>query len=243
MNIIHLSVRKDYADAYRFGGPEIVIGTTRWTGDAALLELGRRTAGQRVVVLIHGYSNALSGASEAYDGIAKRLGDLYDVAIFFYWPGSLPKIGFHAAWRRADDAGALLRSILEVLAPRYIDVQTHSLGARVWGWCAFPFRLSVLAGAAIPDDSLCFGGKYAKATADSGRVLVAHSRNDGVLGWAYRASWGGFKRALGHAGPAKDRQVWPNVWPVDVSKDVDGHSKYKDSPIMYRAWRAAAGKA
>ena len=239
MNIIHLSIRKDFADAYRFGGPEIVIGTTHWTGDAALLELGRRTAGKRVVVLIHGYSNALSGASEAYDGIAKRLGDLYDVAIFFYWPGSLPKIGFHAAWRRADDAGALLRSILEVLAPRYIDVQTHSLGARVWGWCAFPFRLSVLAGAAIPDTSVMItNGEYTKATAASERVLVVHSERDSVLAGAYRTAWLWTRRALGHRGPRG--QSHPRVRVLDASADVAGHGGYKDSELMFARWRELA---
>lgn len=237
MNVIHLSVRKDFGNAYNFGEPQIDNGEYR--GDMVLMELRRRTAGKRVIVLIHGYSNDLEGARKAYEGIIERLGDLYDVAICFYWPGSLPKIGFHAAWGRADDAGKRLREVLEVLAPRYIDVQTHSLGARVWGWCAYPFRLSVLAGAAIPDTSVRItGGEYTKAVAASQRVLVVHSERDDVLGRAYRMAWGWLRRALGHCGPRG--QSHPHVRVLDASADVANHGGYKNSELMFARWRELA---
>ncbi len=236
MKIVNLSIRRDFDNAYAFGEPQIDNGEYR--GDAAVLELGRRTAGKRVVVLIHGYSNDFKAAQTAYLGIAQRICDLYDVAICFYWPGSLPKLGFHSAWRRADDAGALLRSILEVLAPKYIDVQTHSLGARVWGWCAYPFRLSVLAGAAIPDGSLRIpaqNGEYAKAASLSDRVLVVHSERDDVLGNWYRRAFLWTRRALGHRGPRG--QSWPSVRVLDATADVAGHGGYKDSELMFARWR------
>lgn len=245
MNILHLSVRKDFNSAYEFGQyAKLFLGVRRPDGQWGMQSLGncqlqKDTAGKRIIVLIHGYSNDIEGAQKAYDGIVKRIGDLYDVAIFFYWPGSLPKFGFHAAWGRADDAGKRLRQVLEMLAPRYIDVQTHSLGARVWGWCAFPFRLSVLAGAAIPDTSVAItNGEYSQATAASDRVLVVHSERDDVLGRAYRMAWLWTRRALGHRGPRG--QSHPRVRVLDASADVAGHGGYKDSALMFARWRELA---
>jgi hypothetical protein len=57
----------------------------------------------------------------------------YDLAIGFLWPGFQTQIGFFAAVPWANRSASHFRAFLKILnsAAHTVDLQTHSLGARV----------------------------------------------------------------------------------------------------------------
>lgn len=237
MTRIELSIRRNFGDSRDFGPPMLAVGSDLHIGDDAIHELRHICEGKTVLVLLHGYNSPVESARAAYQDIEAPVQDLYDVAIRCYWPGSRKTLGFPWAFERADDAGCLLRAILDGIRAKALDVVTHSLAARVWAWCfgglPGPWRYAILTGAAIPRESLDTGrGKHYRATQAFHRVVVAHSKHDPALR-AY--GWTTWHKALGKYGPTPDSA--PNVIGVDCSADTPDHGGYRRSEILYRAWR------
>jgi esterase/lipase superfamily enzyme len=93
-----------------------------------------------VLVLVHGYRNPIKNVAAAYGKLETELTKRgligpgnYDVAIGFLWPGFQTQLGFFAAVPWANRSAAYFRDFLKILnsGAHTVDVQTHSLGARV----------------------------------------------------------------------------------------------------------------
>lgn len=249
MTRLELSIRENFGHPRRFGPPMLAVGDKLHIGNDAIAELRSRCDGERVLVLIHGYNSDVTEARAAYQDIEGHVLDWYTVVVRCYLPLSRWVPGFWQAWGRADDGGALLRSIFDGLPAASIDVETHSLGARVWAWMfsgaapvAGQWRNAILTGAAIPQLSLDLGGgKYYRATQNFVRVLVAHSEHDSALKgyeWATLRT----VRCLGLRGPTP--QSAPCVRGFDCSPTVPNHGGYRHSAQLYGAWKGLLkGKA
>lgn len=213
----------------------------------------RMLVGARVCVLIHGYN--VVKALDAYARVVLNIDDLYDVVIGVTWPGSRVEIGYWMAEKRADTAGRMVAEILSALPYKSLDVEGHSCGCRVAleaVRCGLEVRHLILAAAAVDNETVHFDQKYGPAIVKNVElVLVAHSRNDGVLKRAFRASswlkrlarlklWGDDCYALGYTGPQDPAKTPLNVNSVDLSDAISDHSEYKESELFYAAWRAMA---
>ncbi|MFC7186729.1 DUF726 domain-containing protein [Halorubrum yunnanense] len=151
-----------------------------------------------------------SWASDVDWGPAKRTADA----------NAVPLADWLAAW--ADGDG------------RPVHLFAHSLGARVAGGTlrelADRGRTDALAsaslfGGAIPDESVAGDGRYGSAIGAVGApVFNFHSRNDRVLGWAYRAS--DRTRAVGHGGIPDSATAPAGYADVDVTDSVADHYSY-----------------
>ncbi len=198
-------------------------------------------AGKRVLVIWHGYR--VEEPTRAYLRILSRVGHLYDVVVFGFWPGSDLMLGFWMAKRRAMRAGQMAAAALGPIShvAAALDVEGHSLGCRVTLEslaCGLSVRNCILAAPAVDDESIQRGERYGYAVDRAKSVLVAYSSRDDVLGGAYYV--GSLDRALGLHG-AQDR-AWcaPHVRFVDCSATADGHSAYKGDPTFLDAWEALA---
>lgn len=191
--------------------------------------------GRRVLVLIHGFN--VTDALDAYARIGLHVCTWYDAIIGVTWPGSALAFGFWWAARRADQAGRMLAETLGTIRAT-IDIEAHSLGCRValeamrqGAAC----RSLILAAPAVDDEWIEKGERYGEGVSGVQRVLVAHSRADGVLRYAYKLA--GLDTALGQNGPRMNGQVPRNVRSVDLTASVASHGDYKRDPEFYSAWR------
>lgn len=125
---------------------------------------------------------------------------------------------------------------------RSIDVQTHSLGARVaLQAIASTSDLWVdnlmLTAPAVDDEDLEPAEEFNEALDSCGRVFVYHSKDDSALK-AYLI--GSVDRALGGKGPQHPKVVQdkcPNVHVVDCVAVVKrDHSGYRKSPKYFEHW-------
>ena len=201
-----------------------------------LTEVRYRLAGQKCCVLIHGFN--VADALDAYGSIAYQLRENYQAFVGATWPGSTFVTGFWFARHRAATSGKLLANALSFLDPSLLDIQAHSLGCRVALEAlnaGLRCRNLILAAAAVGAGDL--SGRYAGAAMNAARVIVAHSKHDGVLSRAYRlALW---SRALGLDGPAPGPTP-PTVEAWDVAAGVEKHGDYKRSRFYLDRWREAA---
>ena len=220
-------------------------------------ELSERADGKHVVVFVHGYRNPMKNVDAAYRDVSRRLiarGLLaatdtvlqaqYGLAVGFAWPGFRTRaIGFIAARPSANRAGGHLRSLIELLrhSARTVDVQTHSLGARValqalsTGDTLWVDNL-ILTAPAVDNECLQPDEEFYEALESCNRVLVYHSRHDSVLK-AYVAL--AFDRALGYKGPEKKDVILadcPNVHVVDCASIVKAHSDYRKQEKYFDHW-------
>lgn len=123
-----------------------------------------------------------------------------------------------------------------------VDVQTHSLGARVaLQAMAFEHEIFVdnllLTAPAVDNESLEPDKEFNDALRSCRRCLVYHSEKDPVLKVAYRI--GALDRALGYKGPEHPRVIeaeCPDVFVVDCGAVVKSHGGYRQSGEVYDHW-------
>lgn len=238
-------------ERYRFGEPRII--DTPFVGDAAIEELQAASTGRRMLFLIHGFNSDQDGAIASYRIIEQELknhgllgpGGRYDDVCGVLWPGSVP-VGYWIAEHRAAVAGGQLSEILGQLKCASINIETHSLGARVAmgvleADCP-TIREVILTAPAIDNNAIDTGTKWGGLIISKvGRVLVCYSSRDSVLSGAYR--WfgsvfhGGIggHQGLGCTGPDK-AELPGNVRLCDGSQYIPDHSAWRSADKFYGCW-------
>lgn len=226
-----LSCRRNFSDPVVFG-PHVCKaqdGNLSYCYDAAVGS----------TILIHGYHTDEHGAQQSYETIARCMPDLRFCG--YLWPGGVIAIDFPLAVIRAKDAGARLRDVLNgTVTAKPIDVQTHSLGARValealkYG-AGIQIRHLILSAPAVDDDSLNVGGEFAGALDNCVSINVFYSRRDPVLAKDYPLGTLFREQALGLNGPKIPRA---RLRAFDCSAVVDSHSGYRSAPQYFQAWRS-----
>jgi hypothetical protein len=156
--MILLSCRGNFDDNVNFGA------TLARNGDANIPSWPAEIPAS--TVLIHGYHSTAGAAEESYGVIEKAMpasrmvGDL--------WPGGNLALDYMLAVLRAREAGWRLRDALMTLpSGDWVDIQTHSLGARValeaLRYGGLDVRHVILSAPAVDDDSLSPGKEFAAA--------------------------------------------------------------------------------
>jgi len=206
---------------------------------------------QHALVFVHGYRNPLKNVAAAYKKLETELTGRgligpgnYDRAIGFLWPGFVTQIGFFAAVPSANRSAAFFRNFLKLLNSNAhtVDVQTHSLGARVaLQSMAFEHEVFVdnlmLTAPAVDNESLEPRKEFNLSLLSCRRCLVYHSSKDSVLRIGYLV--GSLDKALGYNGPENPAVIdkeCPDVFVVDCSAVVSEHGGYRKSPEAYDHW-------
>jgi len=254
--MILVSCRENFDDNRRFAGDNLIrtypnlfrLGKYE-TLDANDLEEAVRD--KHVLILVHGFRNPLNKVAPAYARLELELSrhglldeGMYGMVIGFVWPGFETALGFFAAERSANRSAGYLRKLLLLArgSAHSIDVQTHSLGARVaLQSMAFPPELWVdnllLSAPAVDNESLEPRREFSSALQSCRRCLVYHSSRDEVLKVGYRI--GTMDRALGYRGPQHPdviRKKCKEVFVVDCSAVVRSHGGYRTAGKYYRHW-------
>ena len=220
-----------------------------------LANLQSAALNRHVCILVHGYNNTLTNVLDAYQELYSNLGAYgllnsggYGLVIGFTWPGWQSALGFLAARAAANRAGTYLHQLITGLRPAAlsVDVQTHSLGARVVLAAlkiAPPiFVDNLLLSAAAVDHSVFRPGREFHSTLTAcNRCWVYFSRRDSVLKKAYPVAdfVDGIQKALGLAGPQSPHHALaqhPNLYPVDCTAHVAQHGDYRKTPAYYAHW-------
>ena len=245
MQVIEASVRKDFTSTIRLAPMRFRVQESQ--SELSREEVIRRCAKQRVGVLIHGYRVKYAGALSAYQEViemAKAAGIEYEVWLPFYWPGSFAYSGFLFATGRANQAGDALGELLGDLwrGGATVDIETHSLGARVGCRAMLKPRANVrnliLTAPAIQDHLFEPTQEFAATPYAAAGTHVCYSRTDEAL-WGFRAtSWA--HSAMGLYGPRDLARVGPHVNPIDFTAECADHSDYKRCPKLYSEWRGWA---
>lgn len=222
--MIVLSCRKNFSEGVEFGPHSYRDSQGSISNRFIRTDIGE-------TILIHGYHTSAVGAMASFETISKNIPD----CLGFLWPGGDLAIDYPLAVGRATQAGYYLRAaLLEA-----VDMQTHSLGARValealkYG-DGVSVRHLILSAPAVDHNCLLPGGEFAAVPRNCETVNIFCSRNDGVLAKDYPlGSFGG--TALGLAGCTRDN-LPANVRIFDCSRLVHEHSGYRDTPEYYDAW-------
>jgi pimeloyl-ACP methyl ester carboxylesterase len=247
-----VSVRKNFTSSTDFSEAdavrEIQQPKLKPYTELTIEQLQARVAGKRCLILIHGYRNPAGGAVRAYWKVQEMLraaGSLggaggYDEIIGYLWPGGLTRVGFVVAIQRANRAGKRFEQLLLNLSDAAaVDVQTHSLGARVALEALDRGRARIrglhLTAPAVDDEAVERGEVYQEACEACGAVYVFHSKNDKVLKVWYR--FGQVDRALGWKGPQHKKRILPNTKVVDCQDVVKDHGGYRDAPQYFTYWQ------
>ncbi len=233
------------------------------TANAAPVQPGELTAAaqaRRVLVVVHGYHNTFDSATAAYAqletglravGVVGSSPPAYDLVIGFLWPGMQTDLGFFPAIPWANRSAGPLRDLLHLLVgAACVDIETHSLGARV-GLQALVFpgeptvRNLLLTAPAVDDEVLEPGKEFYAALPSALRCFVYHSVHDPVLKGAYRfAEW---DQALGYHGPQHPAVIaaaCPSVYTLDCSTIIATHGGYRSSEPVLAHWaRVLSGDA
>lgn len=213
---------------------------------------GAATDKRHVLVLVHGYRNPMPGVASAYRVVERRLRVArllgeggYDEVVGFLWPGFETMAGFVFALPWANRSAGYLRTLLASLgrSALTVDVQTHSLGARVaLQALAFPREVWVdnllLTAPAVDDEALEPGREFHASLDACRRCLVYHSARDRVLKLSYR--FGAHDAALGYKGPQRPEVIAaevPAVRVIDCSAVVASHGGYRRAAAYYAHWR------
>jgi esterase/lipase superfamily enzyme len=214
-------------------------------------ELADEFADKHVVAFVHGFRNPIKNVADAYKKLETELINRgligpgnYDAAIGFLWPGFQTELGFFPAVPWANRSASYFREFVKLLngSAHTVDVQTHSLGARV-ALQAMAFEHEVwvdnlmLTAAAVDNESLEPKKEFNASLASCRRCLVYHSSSDKVLKIAYRI--GALDKALGYNGPENPtiiRDKCPEVFVVDCSEMVKSHGGYRAAGEVYDHW-------
>jgi hypothetical protein len=189
--------------------------------------------------------------ASAYDVLLKKLVDSglvtapnYDLILGFLWPGFQSHLGFFPAVPFANRSASFFRTLVQKLSQSAltVDVQTHSLGARV----AFQ-ALSTAEGIFVDNlmvtapalDNECLQPKkeFNATLSNCRRCLVYHSSKDPVLKIAFTLASLDLALGLkGHQDPAVIEQECPSVFTVDCSAIVKDHGGYRNAGAYYSHW-------
>jgi esterase/lipase superfamily enzyme len=211
--------------------------------------------GQRLCLLVHGYNTTLANVLDAYaelwtgmeaTGVAGP--DGYGLVLGFAWPGGRSAPEFPVARRSANRAATYLARLVDHLRPvaSAIDIETHSLGARVALGALKQMRSVVidnllLTAPAVDCTLLQPGREFHDAFATCNRCFVYHSRKDKILRKAYPIGdlADGIQPALGLNGPRSKKltlEKSPNVFVVDCTACVPDHGGYRRATPVYTHW-------
>lgn len=259
-----LSIRKDWSSEFFFGPPQYrTEGGAQYSGDNAVGQLKAETLDKRVLLLLHGYNVPEANVLPAYAKVEAGLianGLLgpeapYQIIIGVLWPGFKGAL-FASAIHNANKSADQLRAILIQLKPSWLAVETHSLGARVGLGCANGTVIIdelILTSPAVAADSLEVGAEFYRATQHVRSTQVCFSRNDDVLGSAYRyfempLHWfqlSSGDMALGLTGPSNPGNCVSTVAAKDFSETIHTHSGWVDDatfPQRWAVWEKAVAK-
>jgi esterase/lipase superfamily enzyme len=255
--MIVVSCRRDFTSDHRFAGanaardyPDLSDLTTFTPLDDS--DVAERTRGKHVVVLVHGFRNPLARVARSYKAVEAglRAGGMlaepfYGEAVGFAWPGFVTALGFFGAVPFANNASEYFFDLLGLLAPgaKTVDVQTHSLGARVaLQALAAQDRVFVdnlmLTAPAVDNESLEPRQEFNSTLDSCNRCFVYHSKDDSTLK-AY--TFAQLDRALGKNGPehpAVIEQECRSVFVIDCHKVVKkDHGGYRKTPLYFAHWK------
>lgn len=211
---------------------------------------------KHVLVLVHGFNNPIENVLSSYWELVKGLQDegmtgagQYGLIVGFTWPGRLFGVGYFGAVITARQSAPFLRDFIASLqgVAHSVDVQTHSLGARVALKAlsdpnkAFVDNL-MLTAAAVDNNLLEPNQEFFRSTNSVNRLFSYHSKRDPVLGGAF---WigdilDGIHPALGLKGPRSKTvtlQKTPNVYVVDCTARIDAHGGYRKCSQYYDHWK------
>lgn len=257
--MILISCRNDFTDSRRFSDVNAIrnypfLPRLDQYEELDEANLAIQMQGKHVLILIHGFRSSLKNVAESYQRVLKGLIDHdlmgttgYQLVLGFIWPGFETVLGYFPAVPYANRSAGRFRNLLELATfnARTVDVQTHSLGARValqtlaGGSDGYIDNLMMTA-AAIDDESLEPGRELNKALELCRRCFVYHTEKDKVLKIGYRIGDAlEFDRALGYKGPQRPRIIeteCPDVFVVDCTTVVRSHSAYRATMAYYRHW-------
>ncbi|MBY0505626.1 MAG: alpha/beta hydrolase [Bryobacteraceae bacterium] len=224
--------------------------------DLNLTDLLALAKNKHVCILVHGFNNQLPNVMSAYWEVVTRMNDQgvfgpagYGLVVGFTWPGMATPLGYFTAMLTAKKAGPFLLDLVNQLRgeAHTVDVQTHSLGARVALTAVknpkktFVDNL-ILSAAAVDNHLLEPDEDFFPAMDSCNRCLVYHSRQDSVLRSAFRLAdiADGFHKALGQTGPRSKSitlSKTPNVYVVDCTARVGkDHSGYRKTNQYFQHW-------
>jgi esterase/lipase superfamily enzyme len=212
--------------------------------------------GKHVLLLVHGYRNPLDNVLKSYWELTAGLEKAglnshphYGLIVGFAWPGFQTAPGYFPAVGNANRSAGFLRQIARELArfAHSVDVQAHSLGARVAlqalnaGDELYLDNLLLIA-PAVDNHSLEPNNEFAPALDNCNKCCVYHSKFDRTLKFAYRLGdvFTGFNKALGLEGPANRKKTieeCPNVFVIDSSGPVKSHGGYRSARAYYAHWK------
>ena len=257
--MILISCRKDFSDSRKFSDQNVIRDypfLPRLDQFQVLdeLQLALEMQGKHVLILIHGYRNPLQNVANSYQRLLKGLTDSglmsdtgYGLVLGFTWPGFETALGFFPAVPFANRAAGYFRKLLELASRNAltVDVQTHSLGARVAlqtlaaGTEGFVDNLCLTA-AAVDDEVLEPGREFNGALQFCRRCLVYHSEKDNILKIAYRIGDAPeFDKALGWKGPEHPKIIataCPDVFVINCKNVVRSHGGYRTAAAYYEHW-------
>lgn len=202
---------------------------------------------RHVCILVHGYSNTLPDVLKAYVQLQTRMKeaqivgpDGYGLVLGFTWPGWWgPE--FPIARHSANYAARYLLQLLNTLRPVVLslDIQTHSLGARVaLGALKRPDRVFIdsllLTAPAVDNTSFAPGREFRSSLGACKHCFVYHSGRDSVLRRFFPVGDGvnSICPALGLNGPRRPVTALkqnPNLYVVDCTACVAEHSAYRQA--------------
>lgn len=210
-----------------------------------------QATGKHVLVLVHGFRNPIRNVTAAYEALLNKLIESglrekphYDLVLGFLWPGFQTPLGFFPAVPFANRSASFLRALLQQLSTTAltVDVQTHSLGARVALQSlsategVFVDNL-MLTAPAVENECLEPKREFHQALDNCRRCFVYHSASDPALKVFTLAS---LDLALGLKGPQHPsviKKECPNVFVVDCSDVViNDHGGYRKSGVYLSHW-------
>ena len=258
--MILISCRREFSDPRRFADQNVIRDYPFLPKLDQFTELGEDSLaalmqGKHVVILVHGYRNSMNDVGGAYQKLLKGMIDNglmtdrgYQLVLGFLWPGFATFAGFFPAVPFANRAAGFFRNLLELASrsARTVDVQTHSLGARValqglgGGTVGFVDNL-MLTSPAVDDEVLEPEQEFNGALDGCRQCFVYHTQRDNTLKFAFRVGDAPeFDRALGWKGPQHPdiiKTQCPEVYVVDCKRVVTSHGGYRSTVDYYRHWR------
>ena len=257
--MILISCRKDFSNSREFAERNAIrnypfLPRLDHFEDLDETGLAQQIEGRHLLILVHGFRNSLDDVGSSYQRVLKGLidsglmgGTGYGLVLGFTWPGFETGLGFFPAVPFANRSAGFFRRLLELASrnARTVDIQTHSLGARVVlqtlaaGTTGFVDNLMMTA-AAVDDEVLEPRQEFNLALRECRRCLVYHTQRDAVLKFAFRLGDAPeFDRALGWKGPQHPEIIerdCPEVFVIDCKRAVRSHGAYRTAAAYSEHW-------
>ena len=254
--MILISCREDFVSDHLFAGENQVRNYTNLKNVDSFTDLDEdnlmaQAAGKHVLVLVHGFRNPIKNVAASYDAVLTKLIDSglrqpphYDLVLGYLWPGFRTHLGFFPAVPFANRSAGFFRQFLARLcrSALTVDVQTHSLGARV-ALQALSAATGIfvdnlmLTAPAVDNECLEPSQEFNSALDNCRRCLVYHSSKDPVLKIGF--TFASLDRALGLKGPEHPAIIesdCPSVFVVDCSAVVSSHGGYRKAGATFSHW-------